>query len=206
MIHYIYELAGYCFAIFMGYFYSIRDCISPPKEEAVLFIAHPDDDVLFFHTFIKEHKPYVVLITAGGILRRVQPFYRAMNHYGVRYRTFSFRPRAIDKEQLISEKINKFLHSNEFKICATHNAQGEYGHEMHKCVHRCVVNNWQGETILVPFDSDDIVNHPLSKAELSEKMLIMKRYYKKEYSVLKTFNTWIECEALRGYKGKSVVK
>ena len=197
MIHYLYEIIGIFFAYFAEVFYCIRDCILPPKENAVLFVAHPDDDALFFHSFIKEYKPYVVLITTGGVLKRVFPFYKAMKYYGVRFRTFHFQSKAIEKELIISQKVNRILSKGSFIICATHNAQGEYGHEMHKCVHRCVVRNWKGELLFVPYGNDEIVNYPLERNVYLEKEMVLKRYYKREYPVLKTHIIWIKCEALK---------
>ena len=109
MFYYIYRIIGYTYAFFTNLYYGIRDCLFPPREDAVLFVAHPDDDVLFFHSYIKEYKPYVVLLTTGSILRRVLPFCSAMNYYGVRYRTFAFHSRASDKEKQISIKVKKIL-------------------------------------------------------------------------------------------------
>lgn len=197
MLHYIYRIIGHLYACFTNLFYSIRDFVFPPREEAVLFVAHPDDDVLFFHSFIREYKPYVVLLTTGSILKRVVPFCRAMNYYGVRFRTFAFNSRAVDKENLISKKVKKILDRSRFSICATHNEEGEYGHEMHKCVHRCVVENWKGDILLVPYSSKEIVEHPLDEYTLLEKQKVIHKYYSREYLVLKTHKTWIDNEAYR---------
>ena len=82
-----------------------RDLLFPPKEKAILFVAHPDDDTLFFHSFIKEHKPYVVLCTAGWSLRRLPCFFKAMKRYGVKYRAYDLDTR--DKRIDLLERIVK---------------------------------------------------------------------------------------------------
>ena len=120
LLHLIYEFSGHLLAVITNIYFSIRDSFNPPNEKAVLFIAHPDDDVLFFHTFIKEMKPYVVLLTTGGIIKRVIPFYRTMKYYGVRYRTFDMHSRAVESEQLISKRIRNILNNSSFTICFSH--------------------------------------------------------------------------------------
>lgn len=197
MLHHIYRIIGHIYALFSNFFYSVRDYLFPPKEEAVLFVAHPDDDALFFHSFITNYKPYVVLLTTGAILKRVRPFCRAMNHYGVKYRTFDINSRAVDKEKSISKNVRKVLKRSHFSICATHNEEGEYGHEMHKCVHRCVVENWEGDTLFVPYFSEEIVNYPLDEYTLHEKQRVLFEFYEREYPVLETHKIWINHEAFR---------
>ena len=190
-------IIGSIYAFIKNIYYSVRDFFAPPREEAVLFIAHPDDDVLFFHSYIKEFRPYVVLLTTGSVLRRILPFQRAMKYYGVRYRVFAFHSRALDKEKMISRKVGKILNKSHFSICATHNEEGEYGHEMHKCVHRCVVNNWKGGTLIVPYNGKDILEHPLDKYTLIEKQKVLFKYYSMEAPVLETHRIWITHEAFR---------
>lgn len=195
LLHLIYEFSGHLLAVITNIYFSIRDSFNPPNEKAILFIAHPDDDVLFFHTFIKEMKPYVVLLTTGGIIKRVIPFYRTMKYYGVRYRTFDMHSRAVESEQLISKRIRNILNNSSFTICATHNNEGEYGHVMHCCIHSCVMDNWKGN-VLVPYNSVEIVNHPLPQIELEEKRRIIHTYYRGEYPTLQKLEKWIVNEGL----------
>lgn len=196
LLHILYELLGHFYALIANMYYNVRDNIAPPNEKAVLFIAHPDDDVLFFHTFIKRERPYVVLLTTGGVLKRVIPFQRAMHFYKVRYRTFDMNSRAVEKEELISRRIQGIINRSSFEICATHNYEGEYGHVMHRCIHRCVSNCWKGD-IYVPYNGNEIKQHPLSQNVLEEKHRIIKTFYKGEYPILQRLEIWIEHEGLR---------
>ena len=182
----------------MGKYYSVRDMLLPPKEKAILFVAHPDDEVLFFHSFIDHNKPYVVLLTTGGLLRRVVPFCRTMKQYGVRYRTYDMPSRAVEQENLLNSRIKDVLRHGKYDICVTHNSEGEYGHEMHKCVHRCVLNSWSGK-LLVPYGRDTIEDYPLSNMVMEQKNRILQTCYKGEYQTIKTFETWITHEGLHEF-------
>ena len=144
--------------------------IFPPKEKVILFVAHPDDDTLFFHSFIKKHKPYVVLCTAGWSLRRLPCFFRAMKKYGVKYRAYALGTR--DKRTDILERIVKrCLMLGQFELCATHNSEGEYGHEMHKRVHQAVISQAK-IPVWVPVTADRIEDFSLAEKEFAEKCYI----------------------------------
>ena len=137
LIHKIYKITGYMFNGLCIIYWNLRDTINKPNETSVLFIAHPDDDTLFFHTFIKENKPYVVLLTDGWSLIRFNDFRKVMKNYGVKYRAYGLHSR--DKRiDLLEKYISKSLALGNFEICATHNSEGEYGHEMHVRVHNVV--------------------------------------------------------------------
>ena len=166
----------------------------PPKEKAILFVAHPDDDTLFFHSFIKKYKPYVVLCTAGWSLRRLPCFFRAMKQYGVKYRAYDLETR--DKRIDVLEGIVKeVLNIGHFELCATHNATGEYGHEMHKRVHLAVVKLAKIPTI-VPVDAENIRNFPISEKEYNEKKEIFTKIYTTEKWVLDQYSEWVKHEQL----------
>ncbi len=196
IIRSLYNCVGKIQAKLMLGFWNIRDLITPPQESAILFVAHPDDDVLFFHKYIQTKKPYVVCLTSAGLLKRIIPFYRAMRHYGVRYRAYDMNSRAVDEAELVKRRVKAVLKKGKFKECATHNSEGEYGHVMHKCIHDSVCSVWQNRDLYMPVQSSDIENYPLSKDDCLEKDLILRTFYKGEYPTLETFEKWIRCEAL----------
>ena len=196
LIHFIYELIGHIFAFFSGMWFTLRDIFNPPQEKTVLFIAHPEDDMLFFHSFIIKNKPYVVLLTTAGIIRRYLPFCRAMRYYRVRYRAYDMSSRATENEEIISRRIHSVLIRGRFEICATHNAEGEYGHLMHQCIHKCVRRLWKGKKLLVPCDKQHIVEYRLSRSQEIEKRMLLQTYYAGEYTTLQKFDTWITHEHL----------
>ena len=174
--------------------WNMRDKISPPIEDAILFVAHPDDDTLFFHNFIKEHKPYVVLLTTGWSLRRYPCFKKVMKSYGVKYRAYNLKTRD-DRINLLEKYIKQSFDLGDFKICVTHNTEGEYGHEMHISVHNAVrkIVNCK---LLVPAFDRDIVNYPLCDDIIKEKTMIFNKFYTTENFVLDQYSKWVENEKL----------
>ena len=174
LLHKIYLFVGRLLTNIRLCFWRLRDKVKKPTEKTVLFVAHPDDDTLFFHNFIKEYKPYVVLLTTGWSLRRYPCFKKVMKYYGVKYRAYNLESR--DKRVDILEKyVNEMITLLKPQICASHNAEGEYGHEMHISVHNAVrkIVNCK---LLVPAFDRDIVNYPLCDDIIKEKIMI--------------FNTW----------------
>ncbi|MBR3909092.1 MAG: hypothetical protein IKJ50_05170 [Clostridia bacterium] len=194
IIHKNYVLVGQFYNILCRCWWNVRDKINKPNEKAILFIAHPDDDTLFFHKFIKEHKPYVVLLTDGWSLKRFKDFNKVMKIYGVRYRAFNLHSR--DKRiNLLEKYVIKSLKLGDFEICATHNAEGEYGHEMHIRVHEAVKKIVKCR-LFVPALDKDIENFSLNENEIKEKTAIFNKYYKSELFVLDIYSKWVKNEKL----------
>ena len=175
-------------------YWALRDKICPPKEKAVLFVAHPDDDTLFFHTFIKEHKPYVVLMTAGWSMRRLPCFMKAMKWYGVRYRAFDMDTKD-KREKLLQSRIKSILDNDHFNLCATHNSTGEYGHEMHIRVHNAVCAN-ATIPVYTPAFKETIADFPLPKEIIEEKKYVFNNIYTTESWILEENAQWVKHEHL----------
>lgn len=194
IIRKIYKLLGVFYNRICRFFWDLRDRAKKPDEKAILFVAHPDDDTLFFHTFIKEYKPYVVLLTDGWSLVRMKDFIKVMKTYGVKYRAYDLHSR--DKRiDLLEKYVANSLKLADFSICATHNAEGEYGHEMHIRVHNAVKKVSQCK-ILVPALDNDIEKYPLSSEECEEKKKIFEKYYTTELFVLDMYSKWVVNEKL----------
>lgn len=187
--HGLYLAAGHVLCKMCLLYWNLRDWVNRPNEDTVLFVAHPDDDTLFFHTFIQEKKPYVVLMTTGWSFRERMPdFFRVMKHYGVRYRAYDFSGKGMPVEamQRICRRMQKI---GSFSTIATHNCQGEYGHYMHRCVHQAVTGVF-GQEVLVPADVKTLLRHPLSMEILREKEAIFKQMYQSEVFVLWRYKPW----------------
>lgn len=195
LLHKLYDGAGHFMSVVLDLIWRLKDKAIPPKENAVLFVAHPDDDILFFHQFIIEYKPYVVCMTTGSVINRIIPFYRAMRHYKVRYRSFDMKSKDVQKEELICRRIRSIIKNGQFSYCATHNETGEYGHVMHQCIHRCVRKEWSGP-LITPVEKKDILKYPLSEKTCLEKNKNLREYYWREYPTLEHFHDWIVNEKL----------
>lgn len=166
----------------------------PPKEDAVLFVAHPDDDTLFFHSFIKENKPYVVLLTTGWSLRRIPGFFKAMKFYGVRFRVYDMDS-SDTRLTLLSKRVRKLLSMGVFEKCATHNAEGEYGHDMHKRIHDAVLAV-SLIPVWVPVSKYSLINYPLDNNSIEEKRSIFNSFYSTEKWVIEQYSLWMNNEKL----------
>lgn len=173
-------------------FWDCRDRIIPPKEDTILFVTHPDDETLFFHGFIKRYKPYVVVMTAGYSVNRLACFRKAMKYYGVRYRAYDQNVDDADTEKVFRRARHMFK-LGDFKLCATHNAEGEYGHPVHKSVH-IGVKQASDCPIVTPVSVKEIQNHPLSSEDIFDKEMIYQRIYVSELFCLKEWPEWVNNE------------
>lgn len=173
----------------------LRDSFFPPKEDSILFVSHPDDDTLFFHTYITEKKPYVVAMTAGYSVNRTQCFIRNMKHYGVRYKIYDQGTDEMN-EKLIQKRVARTIRKGCFQTCVTHNSEGEYGHPMHQCVHWGVTSAVDCP-VLVPVFERELSDYPISQKEIKEKNQVFYHFYKSELFVLTEWPLWMEHEKLR---------
>ncbi len=192
--HGVYVIIGKAYTFFWLTLYRLRDAINPPKANSILFVAHPDDDTLFFHTYIKEHKPYVVLLTTGWSLRRMPGFRKNMKHYGVKYRFYGLKS---DDNRIgkLNRYVKQAFSAGNFKLCATHGKDGEYGHSMHKKVHNAVVESAPCP-VITTLPANKLASYPVSDILLQEKTNIFKNYYKTELFVLEQYDLWISHERL----------
>lgn len=189
--HSIYVFAGKIFCNICLVYWKIRDRISPPKADSILFVAHPDDDTLFFHTFIKEHKPYVVLLFTGWS-RRIFDFFKTMRSYGVKYRAYPMISAGaygdIKRRRITEKHIRDCLNIKRFVTIAFHNSEGEYGHNTHKLVHEAVMEvcseSKENYELLCPVKLSEIGNYPLSEKEKQDKKYIFENLYVTEKWVM----------------------
>lgn len=175
-------------------YWNVRDTVIPPTEKTVLFVTHPDDDTLFFHSFIKKYKPYVVVMTAGHSVNRLKCFSKNMKRYGVKFRAYD-QGTDDTRETIVRKRVRHVMGLGNFELCATHNAKGEYGHPMHICVHNAVTTEVSCP-ILVPDWQENILQHPLPESEVEEKKQIFYDIYSSELFVLDVWPHWVNNEHL----------
>ena len=76
--------------------------------ENVIVVAHPDDEMIFFHQFLLKHKnTLVICLTNGGSRIRSKEFYKSIKFYGVKGIIYNFKD-GINLEWN-TEEINKQL-------------------------------------------------------------------------------------------------
>lgn len=177
-------------------FFEIRKKFSPVKETSILFVAHPDDDVLFFNRVMKTEKPYVVLLTTGFSIIRIREFRKAMKHYGLRYNYHMLETRD-EREDKLAKIIKKEMKSGSFEKCFTHSPSGEYGHVMHRRVGRIVQENADCRVFTtVSADELDRTENELSEEEKKEKIRIFKEIYSSQDFVLEQYSLWVAHEKI----------
>lgn len=194
ILHDFYMLVGKVYYEFANLYWTIRDRLVKRTESSILFCAHPDDDTLFFYTYIKEHKPYVALMTTGWSFIRLRGFQRAMRAYGVRCRAYDMTSRD-ENVALIRKRIRHILSLGHFELCVTHNAEGEYGHMMHKQLHNAVL----AEADIPVYTSelkDELAKYPLSDEVKAEKIAFINKYYREENWIITEHANWVAHEHL----------
>jgi hypothetical protein len=191
----------YCYAgcIFCNIIRLFSVCSFKASEtDSVLFVAHPDDDTLFFHTLIKHEKPYVVLMTTGWSIKRLICFIKVMKSYGVRFRVYSTNEDDLNLEEKLTKQVKSVCKRGKFNKCYTHNAAGEYGHPTHQLVHKCVTENVDCD-IYVPASKEKIGLFLLDNETIDEKIKIFKNFYITETFVIDEYKEWLEHEHLERF-------
>lgn len=200
IIRFAYRCLGYFFCALHNLFYPITIRLNPIKEKTILFVAHQDDDVLFFHSFIKKEKPYVVLVSSGFSLTRMREFKAAMKYYGLRFNYHSLKSRD-ERTEKIESVIKKELANGDFSLCCSHSESGEYGHIMHKNVGKAVMKLSPCKTLATVDKSRiDSSEFELNESEIEEKTKLFKSVYGSQIFVLEEYGVWVTHEGLTEVK------
>jgi hypothetical protein len=149
--------------------------------ENILFIAHPDDDVIFFYDFIKEYKPLVVCLTNGDNLARRTEFIFAMRAFGVKGVIHDFKD--VVNEPLpdfeLERIISHYLSLKTWHAVATHNAEGEYGHMHHMQISNCVrkLVNFSSSVLLMPPVLKELETPKFLAKNINAKVNFLEKFY-----------------------------
>lgn len=194
LLHSIYKIIGFILCEIHQIIFKISIKINPIKSKNILFVAHPDDDVLFFNKIMKKEKPYVVLLTTGSSIIRMNEFRKAMKYYGLRYNYYSLETRD-ERTDKLESIIKSEMKNGNFEKCYSHSASGEYGHEMHKRVGRAVAKVVKCRLFTtVNADEIDRAENKLSSEEKAEKTKIFKTIYSSQDFVLDEYSVWVSNE------------
>lgn len=195
ILHSIYKKLGFILYSIHQSIFKIEIKIKPIKEKSILFVAHPDDDVLFFNRIMKTEKPYVVLATTGFSIIRIKEFKKAMKYYGLRYNYYSLESRDEREDKLLSI-ISSEIKNGNFEKCYSHSPSGEYGHIMHQRVGNAVGKAVKNCRIFTTVSADEIdrKENELSEKEKAEKINIFKTIYSSQDFVLDEYSVWVSHE------------
>lgn len=196
----VYKKIGFILCFFHELLWRVKIKFFPAKEKSILFIAHSDDDVLFFNRVMKEEKPYVVVLASEASIVRIREFKKAMKYYNLHYNYYSLKTRD-EREDKLSSIIKNELSCGSFEKCYTHSTSGEYGHIMHKRVGRAVLNNAECP-VFTPVSADEIdrKENELTEKETEEKINIFRTIYSSQSFVIDEYPQWISHEKIRRAK------
>lgn len=115
------------------------------KYKKVMFVAHPDDEMIFGGAHLIQDDYLVVCITCGTNKKRLKEFKKVISATGDSYIALGYPDKTDGKRNEwitfsddISRDIELILNSNNWKVIVTHNEDGEYGHFQHIKTHNIV--------------------------------------------------------------------
>jgi glycosyltransferase involved in cell wall biosynthesis len=129
-------------------------------KHALLVVAHPDDELLWFGGTILSHQDYdwtIACVTYNGQTARGRDFLqvcRELRAHGVLL-SLEDAPAALLDEEALEHKLRQLAAQRQWHVVFTHNANGEYGHPHHRQVSRIVRKLW-GRTVQSGFGAGDI--------------------------------------------------
>jgi len=124
---------------------SIRPGQDAWRQVAVI-VAHPDDEILWCGGLILQNPDWdwtVLSLCRAGDADRRPKFDRVCEHLQVQGAICdlddSCPPGPVDVARDIVGRIRRHVCGEDWDLCITHGANGEYGHERHRQVHAAVV-------------------------------------------------------------------
>lgn len=127
----------------------------------LMIVAHPDDEVLFGYSQLRNKNWTVLCLTNKSNQLRCIEFINmseALDIESIILDHPDIWEGSFDKEQ-VTQNIKHSLSRSKFDNVLTHNATGEYGHTQHKALHQIVANVipknlyvFKESTTILPFD------------------------------------------------------
>ena len=173
------------------------DALDLDGYDKVMFVAHPDDDLLWGGRHLIEDDYLVVCMTRGNDPVRSAEFKSVMEATGDKYLILSY-PDKIGKDRSswsywkkdMESDIATVLNYKDWKQIATHNADGEYGHHHHQMTHQLVEEAYKKTNCGADFYSFGkyYVNDkiPYDLEEMPKDLYIQKRKLAKLYASQRT--------------------
>ncbi|MDU4892496.1 MAG: PIG-L family deacetylase [Clostridium sp.] len=175
------------------------------KIDKLLFVAHPDDEIIFFYKqLIQLDGLLVVCMTNGDSFTRSNEFVAAMKELDVKYKLLTFKDGI--NTHLVNEKVKKkvlqvFNIKQEWSMVLTHNQEGEYGHIQHRELNKLIREICKSRSIKVYVScyKSQIENkvNKLSSKDKNMKINIFKKYYKSQRDMLQNLSENFEYEGLK---------
>lgn len=113
----------------------------------VMFVAHPDDDMIWGGSHLIDDDYLVVCVTCGSRADRVEEFKNVMAATGDKYIMLDYPDKTNGERDNwdtvygdITKDVEQILAMKDWELIVTHNEDGEYGHIHHKMTHNIVTD------------------------------------------------------------------
>lgn len=189
------------------------------KYKKVMFVAHPDDEMIWGGSHLIQDDYLVVCITCGTNEVRLNEFKKVMKETGDSYialgypdKTNGKRNEWIEVYDDIKKDIEFILNSNDWELIVTHNEDGEYGHIHHIKTNKIVTelfdaNNYTATLFYfgdyyskknIEFVENELI--AISDKDLERKEKILK-IYKSQEKVVNDLSHMNKYEMWEEYSG-----
>lgn len=171
--------------------------------DKVMFVAHPDDDMIWGGSHLIDDNYLVVCVTCGSRADRVEEFKNVMAATGDKYIMLDYPDKTNGERDNwdtvyddITKDVEKILAMKDWELIVTHNEAGEYGHIHHKMTHNIVTDvyktNYLNKNNLYFFGKyykanqiDEVKSEltEISEENYNKKNDIIYKYYTSQKSV-----------------------
>ncbi|MGL5752637.1 MAG: PIG-L family deacetylase [Paraclostridium sp.] len=168
----------------------------------ILFIAHPDDEILFFYEQLTNESGWLVIcMTNGDNPVRLREFIKSMENMKLQYQIWDFEDGlySIWNEDRVKKKVKKILSlKSNFEKIITHNEEGEYGHLQHKQLNKYINQVYKGKNF---YTSGKVCflhknENKLDKKDLEMKKHLINECYSSQNFILEEFSVYTEYESI----------
>ncbi len=176
----------------------------------LMFVAHPDDEMLWGGRELIKNKYLVVCITCGSNKVRVQEFKKVMKEVNDKYlmlgypdKIMNMRSNWKNEYDSIKKDVEKIYRLKNWKKVVVHNPMGEYGHMHHRMTSKIVTDVVDHNKLYYfnIYKRKSIIDYknPMPKEDLEEKKRILS-IYKSQGFIKKMFYHMIAFEKLIPYE------
>lgn len=130
------------------------DSLDLEKVNNLMIVAHPDDETIWGGYHLLKDNYLVVCITCGNNKIRANEIKEALTYSNDKLIMLNFPDKVLGKrsdwkeeKEDIRKDIKKIIEYKNWDLIATHNPEGEYGHEHHKMTSKIVSKLYDGDSL-----------------------------------------------------------
>lgn len=157
-----------------------------PVIQRSWFSAHPDDELIWGGGHLLDDKYLVVCMTGGNNPVRSKEFQSVVTEAGGKYLMLSYPDKLGNKRSswkywrtAMEKDVATILNYKDWQLVATHNENGEYGHQHHQMTHQIIEKEYKetGCKAELYWFGTYYVNDriPYSLREMDKELYIRKR-------------------------------